>query len=163
MNKVIAQFEYEVYDSFNELSAADKQLVAAARNATANAYAPYSHFNVAAVALLASGEMVEGTNQENASFPVGICAERVLLAAVTSQFPGKIIDTLAISYNNINGTSIKPISPCGMCRQALIEFEGRQHKAIRVILTGMQGKIYIINKVTDLLPLHFSSSDLRDG
>ena len=163
MIKVIAQFEYEVYDSFNELSAADKQLVAAARNATVNAYAPYSHFNVAAVALLASGEMVEGTNQENASFPVGICAERVLLAAVTSQFPGKIIDTLAISYNNINGTSIKPISPCGMCRQALIEFEARQHKPIRVILTGMQGKIYVINKVTDLLPLHFSSSDLREG
>ncbi|MBG9377787.1 cytidine deaminase [Panacibacter sp. DH6] len=163
MNKVLAQFEYEVYESFNELSAADKQLVTVARNATANAYAPYSNFNVAAAALLTNGQIVEGTNQENASFPVGICAERVVLAAVASQFPGTVIDTMAISYNNHHGTSSKPISPCGMCRQALTEFENRQHQPIRVILTGMQGSIYIIKEVKQLLPLHFSSSDLKEG
>ena len=161
MENANAYFEYEVYDLFNELSATDKELVTIARSATANAYAPYSNFNVAAVALLSNGKIVEGTNQENASYPVGICAERVLLSVIASQHAGVNVETMAISYKKKNGDRVKPVSPCGMCRQALLEFEGRQHKPIRLILTGMQGKIYVIKESNYLLPLSFSSSDLK--
>jgi cytidine deaminase len=133
-----------------------------ARDATANAYAPYSHFHVGAAARLNNGQFIKGTNQENASYPVGICAERVLMSAVASQHPGTTIETMAISYDNRNGESIKPIAPCGMCRQALVEFEGRTTSCpIRLVLGGMNGKVFIIEEANLLLPLNFGSDDLK--
>jgi len=161
MSKKEYQFSYEVFDSAPELNEADRQLLTAARTVTANAYAPYSHFRVGAAARLANGEMVTGTNQENASFPAGICAERTLLSTAASLFPGVGVDTLAISYFNENGPSDRPISPCGICRQSLQEMEQRTGKAIRLILGGQDGSIYIIPAAGDLLPLAFTSDELK--
>jgi len=161
MNKELYQFAYEVYNSVEDLNEQDAWLVNEAREVTANAYAPYSNFNVGAVAKLANGEIVAGTNQENASYPVGICAERVLLASAASLYPNIAIDTIAISYHNINGVSSHPISPCGMCRQSLVEYEERVKQPIRLILSGMDGKVIVVEKANLLLPLSFGSIDLK--
>ncbi len=155
-------FDFEVYDSITDLSEEDASLLAQARSMTDNAYAPYSHFFVGAVAKLANDKLVSGTNQENASFPVGICAERALLASSAALYPTVPIQTMAISYHNhnINGNNHHPISPCGMCRQALLEHETRYGQTIRLILSGQEGKVYIIAKSSLLLPLSFTGENL---
>lgn len=155
------EFQYKVYEDMAELAEEDARLLTAAREMTAKAYAPYSNFFVGAVALLENGEMVAGTNQENASYPVGICAERVLLGTAATLHPGVPIKSLAISYNSNEGKSDRPISPCGMCRQALLEFETRTKKQMRIILSGQQGKIYIIEAAGLLLPFAFTSDELK--
>jgi cytidine deaminase len=155
------EFSFEVYDSIDELNEVDRQLLNEARGVTKRAYAPYSNFFVGAAAKLSNGEMVTGSNQENASFPVGICAERVLLSAASSLYPDIPIETMAISYQSKIVKSDHPISPCGMCRQALQEFEGRMQKPIRLILGGMEGKIYVIKSARQLLPLAFTNEELN--
>src|SRR5580658_130133 len=140
MKKELRLF-YEEYGSDKELAADDAALLAAARAATIHAYAPYSHFRVGAAARLVNGKIVTGTNQENASFPAGICAERVLLSAVSSLYPDVQIESIAVSYLNEQGQSNRPISPCGICRQSLQEYENRMERSIRLILGGAEGKI----------------------
>jgi len=160
MNREIKlSFEEFANDSF--LNEADRELVQKARETTANAYAPYSNFNVAAAARLKDGAIFIGTNQENASYPVGICAERTLLAAVGTLYPGAVIEAMAISYHNLNGGSNKPVAPCGMCRQSLLEYENRTQAPIRLILTGYTGKVFVINNASSLLPLSFSAGDME--
>lgn len=154
------EFEYELYNSISELKEEDAWLLEEARSVTDNAYAPYSHFHVGAVAMMANGEIVAGTNQENASYPVGICAERVLLGTIATQHPHVEIKSIAISYSSDSVKSDHPISPCGMCRQALLEYETRLQKPIRLILGGLEGKILIINKASLLLPFAFTSNEL---
>ncbi len=161
MNKEEYQFSYEVYSSSDELTQPDAWLVNEARGVTESAYAPYSNFNVGAVAKLANGEIVAGTNQENASYPVGLCAERVLLSSAATLYPNVAIETIAISYNNNNGESNHPISPCGICRQTLSEYEERTKQPIRLILSGMEGKVFVIKRSSLLLPLSFGSVDLK--
>lgn len=160
MKKEDYKFTFEVYDSINELTESDASLLQRAREVTKHAYAPYSHFRVGAVALLTNGQFVAGSNQENASFPLGLCAERVLLASVASSFPQICIKAIAISYNNENGDSNYPISPCGICRQSLLEYETRVKQSVRIILGGLQGKVYVIEKAAMLLPLSFSAESL---
>ena len=160
MKKELHQFSYEVYESAEELAPADAALLKKAKEVTAQAYAPYSRFRVGAAAKLDTGQIVTGTNQENASFPAGICAERVLMSAAASLYPGVSIDTLAISYYNETGPSDNPISPCGICRQSLQEFEQRTGKAIRLILGGEKGVVYIIPQSNLLLPLAFTADEL---
>lgn len=155
------RFSYEEYASDSELPAADLSLLTAARKATADAYAPYSHFRVGTAARLQNGEIIAGTNQENASFPAGICAERTLLSVAASRYPGIAIDTLAISYDNENGPSDRPISPCGICRQSLEEFEQRTGRPVRLVLGGQEGKIFVIPRASLLLPLAFSGEELK--
>lgn len=154
------QFEYEEYRSIEELKEEDAWLLNEAREATLQAYAPYSNFHVAAVARLANGEILAGSNQENASFPAGLCAERVLLATMASLYPKIPIDTMAISYRSSLVESDHPISPCGICRQSLQEYEGRVGHPIRLILGGLEGVVYIIPSASMLLPLSFSGQDL---
>jgi cytidine deaminase len=154
-------FEFEVYDSIEDIQKDDAALLQKAREATNKAYAPYSNFFVGAAAKLKDGTIVTGANQENASFPVGICAERVLLSSVSSQHPSESIETIAVSYDNRNGESNKPVSPCGMCRQTLFEYEQRQQKSIRLILGGMEGEVYVIEKAGMLLPLSFTKEDIE--
>jgi cytidine deaminase len=163
MNEQTYEFSYAVYSHIDELGKQDAELLREARAITEAAYAPYSKFQVGAAALLANGEIVRGTNQENASYPVGTCAERALLATASTLFPGMPIEAMAVSYNNLNqpGNSNHPVSPCGMCRQALLEFENRTGKTIRLILGGQEGKIYIIEKSSQLLPLGFNSAELK--
>ena len=155
------EFEYDQLADGSDLSIDDQELLEAARKATQNAYAPYSNFQVGAAARLSNGQIVIGANQESASFPVGVCAERALLNSVGSQFPSLTISTMAISYQPVGKDSKEPISPCGMCRQMLAEYEERTNQSIRIILSGMKGEVYIINSVTDLLPLTFSGTALK--
>lgn len=160
MKKNKQTIHYEVYASGEELSEDDQWLLNEARSLTALSYAPYSKFHVAAVARMSNGEVINGTNQENASFPVGLCAERVLLAAASSVFPGEAIDTLAISYNNNKDASAHPIAPCGICRQSLAEFETRMKQPVRLILSGQSGEVLIFERSTLLLPFSFEGSEL---
>jgi cytidine deaminase len=153
-------FIYEEYASDAELETVDRHLLEKAREATQHAYAPYSRFSVGAAALLKNGEIVAGANQENASFPAGICAERVLLSTVASLYPGIPILAIAISYFNEQGPASQPISPCGICRQSLQEFETRTRQPIRLILGGQTGPVFIIPYSGSLLPIAFVADDL---
>ena len=155
------EFNYKVYENISELPEEQQWLLNEAREVTSNAYAPYSKFQVGAVAKMANGEIVAGSNQENASFPVGLCAERVLLASISSLFPKVPIDTIAISYKSEHQKSDHPISPCGICRQSLQEFEGRVNHPVQLILGGMEGPVYVIDSASRLLPLAFTSEELR--
>ncbi len=152
---------YSEYGSDGELPDADRALLEIARKTTATAYAPYSHFRVGAAARLVNGAMVTGTNQENASYPAGICAERTLLSVAATQYPGIAIETLAISYDNEQGISDRPIAPCGICRQSLQEFEQRTGSAMRIILAGQIGKVLVLEQSGILLPFAFSADELK--
>jgi cytidine deaminase len=155
------EFNYTVYDSIEELPEEQRWLLNEAREVTEQAYAPYSKFQVGAVAKMANGEIIAGSNQENASFPVGLCAERVLLASISSVFPKIPIETIAISYKSEHQQSDHPISPCGICRQSLQEFESRVNHPVQLILGGMTGPVYVIDSASRLLPLAFTSEELR--
>jgi cytidine deaminase len=153
-------FSYRELDNDSLLSKEDFLLLSKAREATTKAYAPYSNFFVGAAALLANKEIITAANQENASFPAGICAERTLLSAITSLYGEIVIDAIAISYNRQDGNSTQPVSPCGICRQTLMEYQSRIKQPIRLILAGMQGKVLLIEDASFLLPLNFSADDL---
>ena len=161
MNNEVFNFDFKVYDSIEELNNEDAQLLREARKATEFAYVPYSDFRVGAFAKLANGKTVMGTNQENASYPAGICAERTLMSVASSLFPNIAIETIAISYDNLKGKSDHPISPCGICRQSLVEFQQRTDHPIRIILGGMEGKVQVIENAANLLPFSFSADDLK--
>src|SRR3954447_14835939 len=148
-------FEFEEYSSDDQLTENDGMILQKARNATQNAYAPYSKFNVGAAALLVNNEIVMGSNQENASFPSGICAERALLASSAQLFPNVAIKAMAVTYNNLKGSSNSPVTPCGFCRQVMAEYELRTNTPIRLILSGSSGTVIVIPAITMLLPLAF--------
>ncbi|HEY0298364.1 MAG TPA: cytidine deaminase, partial [Arachidicoccus sp.] len=154
-------FKYEILQDISQLNDEEKSLLEKARLNTSNAYAPYSQFHVSAVALLQNGETIAATNQENASYPVGICAERTLLSAVSSLQPNVTIKSMAISYHNLNGDSKKPISPCGICRQSLLEYENRFHQSLKIIMSGLEGDVLIVESVKQLLPFNFSADDME--
>ena len=155
------EFEYDLLDESNQLSSSDQELLEAAKKATQTAYAPYSNFKVGAAARLSSNTIIIGSNQESASFPVGICAERALLNSVGSQFPQEKIQTIAISYEPVAKPSLEPISPCGMCRQSLLDYENRFQSPIKIIMAGMSGKVMVLKSATHLLPFGFDGSILK--
>ena len=159
MNREIKLAFEELADE-SELTESDRELVTRARLATDTAYAPYSKFQVAAAARLQGGTVHTATNQENAAYPVGICAERSLLALIGAMYPGAVVEAMAIAYNYPSGKSDMPVAPCGMCRQALHEYENRTGESIRLLLTGYSGRVLIIDKASSLLPLSFSGDHL---
>jgi cytidine deaminase len=145
----------------DELSAEEQQLVEAAKKATTRSYAPYSHFHVGAAALLANGEIISGTNQENAAYPSGICAERTTLFYANSQHPQEAVKALAIAARTSEGHWTEtPISPCGACRQVMTETENRFGKPMKVLLCSAQ-EVFVIESAKDLLPVSFGSEDLK--
>lgn len=150
------RIDFVEFQSSSELSEDDRVLLEKARAATSDAYAPYSKFHVGAAARLANGEIITGSNQENASFPAGMCAERVMLSAISSLYPQIAIPVMAVSYDQPGAQSTEPIAPCGLCRQTLQEYELRSKQPIRLILSGMNGKVMIFSSVSDLLPLAFT-------
>lgn len=154
-------FRYDILNHIDELGDEDKVLLQQARKNTKNAYAPYSRFHVSAVALLDNGQSIAATNQENASYPAGICAERTLLSAVSSLQPQATIKTIAISYQNLEGQSNRPVTPCGICRQSLLEYESRFKHPLRIIMSGQEGEILIVESAGQLLPFSFSSDDMH--
>ena len=145
--------------SFEELEASDKELVEKAIAATDNSYAPYSKFNVGAALRLADGRIVIGANQENSAYPSGLCAERTAVFAAQANYPEQPITTLAIAARNVNGMIPKPITPCGACRQVILEIEERYRRPVRILLYGTEG-VYIVSSVRDLLPLCFVDSSM---
>lgn len=160
MKEMILQSKVKVC-TYDELPLQDKELVDAARAATANSYAIYSRFNVGAAALLANGEVVCGTNQENAAYPSGICAERTTLFWANSQYPAEAVEVLAIAARNDAGELETPIPPCGACRQVILETEKRYGNRIRIILYGAKQCYIIEDGVKALLPLSFDSGFLE--
>jgi len=152
---------YELYDDVSQLNENDAALLQQARANTKSAYAPYSKFHVSAAARLGNDHIVFGTNQENASYPVGICAERTLLSAISSQYHSESAATIAVSYENQQGDSSHPISPCGICRQTLLEYEQRWQHPIRLILSGQTGNIIVVNSARDIMPFSFGADDMK--
>ena len=146
--------------SMEELSVDERELVEAAIKATDNSYAKYSHFHVGAALRLADGSIVIGANQENAAFPSGLCAERSAIFAAQSQKPHEAITMLAIAARNSNGLMPDPISPCGACRQVMLEMEDRYQRPLEVLLYGTRG-IYRVQSVKDLMPLIFVDSNMH--
>jgi cytidine deaminase len=155
------QISVQIFPDREVLDPEDARLLEAAGQAIGHAYAPYSNFRVGAALRLIDGSVVTGSNQENASFPAGICAERVALSAASAISPGLAITAMALTYLNESGDSKRPISPCGICRQSLAEYEERFGQKIRLILGGSAGEIYVLNKATDLLPFAFSRQELK--
>ena len=153
------EFTYVEYTDARQLGSLDRELMDLAREATKKAYAPYSNFFVAAVARMDNLQTITGTNQENASFPVGICAERTLLSTISNlcASDSKVV-TIAVSYASSRSdhqSADVPISPCGMCRQAICEQIDRQKKDIRLLLSGQTGPVHLIESATSLLPMRF--------
>ena len=144
--------------SEDELSSIDRQLIDAARQATERSYAPYSHFHVGAALLLENGEIITGCNQENAAFPVTICAERNALFTAGNLYPDVKIEAIAIAARNAQGFLSHPISPCGSCRQVMIETETRHQHPLRIVLYGTEG-IYVLEGIATLMPLSLNNME----
>lgn len=160
MEKRPIGFELIVHDSALALPEADRRLLLAAWQALEGAYAPYSNFRVGSALLLESGETIIGSNQENASYPSGLCAERVAVFQAGARFPGTAIKTLAIVARAGDGNLEVPAAPCGNCRQAILEYENRQTSPIRILLQAGEGVVYECPSMAALLPLGFNSSYL---
>lgn len=153
-------FELLIFESLQELNVADQELMKEAIKAREHAYSPYSKFNVGAALLLENGMVVTGNNQENASYPSGLCAERVAIFYASSKFPEVTIKAIAISAASKSYVVDKPAAPCGNCRQAISEYEIKQQSPIPIIMSGETGEILKCQSVADILPLAFNSSFL---
>lgn len=155
MNRHTLQCAFDAYDTPEELPAPDQELLELARRSLEHSYSPYSHFRVGAAIRLANGEMMGGSNYENAAYPLCICAEQSVLAAAASRFPGIAVTAIAITINNPNRAISQPAAPCGACRQVICETERRNKQEMRVILRGETGPVYVFARGGDLLPLAF--------
>ncbi len=153
-------FAYKEFDKPDELEPDDLELLNIAIKTAKNAYAPYSGFKVGTAVRLAGGQVVTGTNVENAAFPSGICAERTALSNASSNYPGNPPVALAVAAQTVKGTSAETVSPCGNCRQVIAEEEYRNKKPIKLILAG-KNKIIVVEKGADLLPLQFNRDTLE--
>jgi cytidine deaminase len=160
MKKILFSAEYLSYPDEKSLNSNDAELLAEAKKALKTSYSPYSKFKVGAAVLLENGEIVPGSNQENAAFPVTICAERNAAFAAAVRFPGVTISAVAITVETQSKGLHKPVPPCGSCRQVLLEYELRQNKDIKLILQGDSGEVYTVSSLKDILPLLFDASFL---
>ena len=149
-----------IYTDINELSDVDKKLMEAAIEITKTAYAPYSGFNVGAALLMDDDSIITGNNQENASYPSGLCAERTAIYYAGSEFPNQKILRMAIVAGSTKNPTIKPIPPCGACRQALSEYEVKQNTAMELYFMGTSGQIAFSKSVENILPWVFDKSVL---
>jgi len=150
------EIHLESYESPNGLNAADRALLKAAVHRLGTGHAPYSGFHVSAAVRTQSGAVYIGTNQENASYPVGICAERVALSVSNMQSEGESVEVMALVYRDPSGHNAQPLAPCGMCRQALREQTYRQKKPIRLIMATEGGRILATDNADELLPISFT-------
>lgn len=151
---------FYVYDSENELDIDTFKLLLSARQAAESAYAPYSNFFVGAAILLENGVIVKGSNQENAAYPSGLCAERTAIFAAGANYPTQKILMVAVTAKRKNESLFLAANPCGACRQVLSEYENKQNQPIKVIMEAGNGKVYTCDSVNMLLPLKFSSENL---
>lgn len=144
-----------------ELSEIQKNVIEAAKKATSGSYAPYSHFHVGAACLLDNGKIVSGSNQENAAYPSGLCAERTTLFYAMAQYPDAKVEMLAVVACDDQGIFINDIAaPCGACRQVIYETECRGGEPIEILLPTAQKGTYVFESIKDLLPFGFGPSNL---
>jgi len=160
MKKIELKTQITIFDSIEELPTIVNGLMKKAIEAKQNAYAPYSMFKVGAAFLLEDGTIITGNNQENAAYPSGMCAERVAIWKVSSDFPHKKIMKLAISASSSSQILKEPVAPCGACRQTLSEYEIKQKDKIEVYFMGEEGEIIKTDSVLDLLPIAFDKTFL---
>ena len=156
MNKKSITIPYIEYDSDEELDEKDRELLNAAKEATKRSYAPYSGFCVGAALRLSNGEIISASNQENAAYPSGLCAERVAIFFANSKYPDVAVESLAVTAAVDANICEEPTYPCGACRQVLAESEKRFGKRIRII-TGGEKVIQIIDGISGLLPFAFDN------
>ena len=154
-------FHYFSAPDIANLEPEHKELVLKAREASWQAYAPYSKFHVGAAVRLDDGTLIQASNTENAAFPAGICAERSALFQARDRFPEKKIVSLSITANPTNFQLSIPVTPCGTCRQVMAEFERMQDRDFEVILSAQEGQILILKSARLLLPLHFQLDELK--
>ena len=158
--KKIVTTAYYVYTADSELTKEEQTLLAAAKKSLEDAYAVYSNFLVGAAVLLKNGKIIIGNNQENASYSLSICAERVALFAAASQYPDVPVEAIAVCAKSPKQVLSIPISPCGACRQVICETESRFKNDIKVILQGEEGDIHVFHTGRDLLPFSFDAEYL---
>ncbi|MCS7005205.1 MAG: cytidine deaminase [Cytophagales bacterium] len=145
---------------FEELPFQERELLQRAEQLTSNAYAPYSHFWVGCAILLENGTIIGGANQENAAYPSGLCAERTAFFHYGTFYSTIKIKAVAIAARRANQTIFLPISPCGACRQVMLEYENKQNHPIKLIMRTFHNKIHIVQSLSDLLPLKFDKNNL---
>lgn len=161
MKKIKIESFLEVYPSMESLPETILNLMENAIAAREKAYAPYSQFLVGAALLLDNGKILSGSNQENASYPSGLCAERTAIYYAGAQYPEAQIRSIAISARAMNKVTSKPIPPCGACRQAIAEYEIRQKTPIEIYFMGERGEVMKSDSLENLLPLLFTSKYLK--
>jgi len=156
MNKIEFSFERK---KIEELTHRQKEVIETAKNACDKSYSPYSHFSVGAAVEMENGEILSASNQENASYPSGLCAERNVLFYAKAQYPDKEVIRIAIVAKNEGVVTKTPVSPCGSCRQVMTETAMRQKRKIELIMAGED--TCIVHDVNDLLPLQFNADSMR--
>lgn len=161
MNIKKIQIHIEEYNDADSLKKEDAGLLQQAQQALSGSYAPYSEFHVGAAVLLENGEIILGSNQENAAYPSGLCAERVAVFHAQSMYPDVKVKAIAITAAAEHFVTKSPVTPCGACRQVLAETESRQHSKIRVIMKGQEGIIQAVEGMENLLPLMFQEEKLK--
>ena len=160
MKKVKIETTFEVYDTIEELTTPIQVLIQKASEARKKAYAPYSEFLVGAALELENGKIISGNNQENASYPSGLCAERTAVYYAGAEFPNQKILRMAIVAGSTINPTTKPIPPCGACRQALSEYEVKQNTPMELYFMGTSGQIAVSKSVENILPWIFDKTVL---
>lgn len=144
----------------DECSEIEKKLIAEAKRITQDAYAPYSHFKVGAALLMDNGLIITGNNQENAAYPSGLCAERTAVFFANANYPDQKIEAIAVAAHYKGEFTKDVISPCGACRQVLLEVENRHQSSMKILLYGGNDEVYVIDSIKGLLPLSFGEDRL---
>jgi len=160
MKEINIKTSFSVYESISELSEEIQSLMQQAITIRKKAYAPYSNFRVGAALLLDNGKIVLGSNQENAAYPSGLCAERVAIFQSGAIYPDAKIIKMAITAASDTNETKSPIPPCGACRQSISEYEFKQNTPIEIYFMGESGEVYMSNSIKNLLPLSFDKNFL---
>lgn len=160
MKEIHITTTFEVFQSVADLSENIQALMQQAIEIRKKAYAPYSHFRVGAAILLDNGKIVLGSNQENAAYPSGLCAERVAIYQAGAIYPDVKMLTIAITAASDSNPTLSPIPPCGSCRQSIAEYEFKQDTPIEIYFMGESGGVYKSNSINNLLPLSFNKTSL---
>lgn len=160
MKEININTTISVFNGINELPGEIQTLMNQAIETRKNAYAPYSKFRVGAAILLDNGKIVLGSNQENAAYPSGLCAERVAIFQAGAIYPNAKIVKLAITAASDSNPTLSPIPPCGACRQSIAEYEFKQDTPIEIYFMGESGEVYKSNSINNLLPLSFDKTSL---
>ncbi len=160
MKEIKIETKLSVFDTFEELSKSEKEYMNQAIDSRKKAYAPYSKFQVGAAIVLDNGVVLQGSNQENAAYPSGLCAERVVIFYAGANYPNNKIVKLFISATPSDRDSENPIPPCGACRQSIAEYEIKQDLSIEIYFMGAKGAIHKSDSLKNLLPFMFDKSNL---